>query len=92
MSCSTGRCGGGAGPPVRRRARVAGRDRRDPDRPPGRPQVLVPDAGWLLVRFSGTEPLMRIYVETTHADRVDALLDAGLAMAGLDRAGRPATA
>ena len=47
-----------------------------------------PDDGWLLIRFSGTEPLMRVYVETTHGDRVAALLNAGLALAGLDRTGR----
>ena len=45
------------------------------------------DRGWLLVRFSGTEPLMRVYVETTHGERVRALLDAGLALAGLGRSG-----
>jgi phosphomannomutase len=28
------------------------------------------DGGWLLIRFSGTEPIMRVYTETTHGDRV----------------------
>ena len=41
------------------------------------------DRGWLLVRFSGTEPLMRVYVETTHADKVEELLQAGLELAGI---------
>jgi len=41
------------------------------------------DGGWLLIRFSGTEPLMRVYTETTHADRVDAILEDGLRIAGL---------
>lgn len=45
----------------------------------------LPGREWLLVRFSGTEPLMRVYTETTHGDKVAALLDAGLALAGLDR-------
>jgi phosphomannomutase len=41
------------------------------------------DGGWLLVRFSGTEPLIRVYCETTHADKVQAILNAGLEIAGL---------
>lgn len=39
------------------------------------------DGGWLIVRFSGTEPLLRIYCETTHGDRVQELLDAGRKLA-----------
>ena len=35
------------------------------------------DGSWLLVRFSGTEPLVRLYTEATSADRRDALLAAG---------------
>ncbi len=35
------------------------------------------DGSWLLVRFSGTEPLVRVYTEATSADRRDALLAAG---------------
>jgi len=42
------------------------------------------DRGWVMIRFSGTEPLMRIYVETPQGDRVNALLDGGLALAGLE--------
>jgi phosphomannomutase len=41
------------------------------------------DGGWLIIRFSGTEPLLRIYCETTHGDRVQALLDAGRELAGI---------
>jgi alpha-D-glucose phosphate-specific phosphoglucomutase len=41
------------------------------------------DGGWLLIRFSGTEPIMRVYCETTHQDRVDAILQDGLRIAGL---------
>jgi phosphomannomutase len=41
------------------------------------------DGGWLLVRFSGTEPILRVYCETTHADRVQAILADGLKIAGL---------
>ena len=41
------------------------------------------DGGWLLVRFSGTEPIIRVYTETTHADKVQHILADGLAIAGL---------
>ena len=41
------------------------------------------DGGWLLVRFSGTEPIMRVYTETTRQDCVQAILQDGLAIAGL---------
>lgn len=46
-------------------------------------QFRLEDGGWLLIRFSGTEPIMRIYCETTHPDKVKALLDDGLRIAGL---------
>lgn len=51
-------------------------------------KLRFPDDGWMLIRFSGTEPLMRVYTETTHADKVAALLDGGLALAGIGRDGR----
>jgi phosphomannomutase len=38
---------------------------------------------WLLIRFSGTEPIIRVYCETTDPDLVQPLLDAGLELAGL---------
>jgi phosphomannomutase len=41
------------------------------------------DGGWMLIRFSGTEPIMRVYCETTHKERVKAILDDGLRIAGL---------
>lgn len=41
------------------------------------------DGGWLLIRFSGTEPLIRTYCETTHEDKVDAILEDGLRLAGI---------
>lgn len=41
------------------------------------------DGGWLLIRFSGTEPIMRVYTETTHSDKVQAILQDGLRIAGL---------
>jgi phosphomannomutase len=41
------------------------------------------DGGWLLIRFSGTEPLIRVYCETTYEDKVDAIIADGLKIAGL---------
>lgn len=41
------------------------------------------DYGWLLIRFSGTEPIIRVYTETTEQDRVQPILDDGLRIAGL---------
>jgi phosphomannomutase len=40
------------------------------------------DGSWLLIRFSGTEPLLRIYTETTNPERVQRLLQQGRALAG----------
>ncbi len=42
------------------------------------------DGGWLLFHFSGTEPIIRIYCETTHKDKVRALLEEGTELAGLE--------
>jgi phosphomannomutase len=42
------------------------------------------DGGWLLVRFSGTEPLIRVYCETMHGDKVQAILGDGMKLAGLE--------
>jgi len=41
------------------------------------------DGGWLLIRFSGTEPIIRVYCETTQKDKVQALLQEGLRIAGI---------
>lgn len=46
-------------------------------------QFKLEDGGWLLIRFSGTEPIMRIYCETTREDKVKAILDDGLKVAGI---------
>ncbi|GAB4565124.1 MAG: phosphoglucomutase/phosphomannomutase family protein [Anaerolineae bacterium] len=45
------------------------------------------DGGWMLIRFSGTEPIIRVYTEVTQRDRVQAVLEDGLRIAGLERAG-----
>lgn len=41
------------------------------------------DGGWMLIRFSGTEPIIRVYTETTHGDKVAEILQDGLRLAGL---------
>lgn len=41
------------------------------------------EGGWLLIRFSGTEPIIRVYTETTVKERVPDILDDGLRIAGL---------
>ena len=46
-------------------------------------QFIMEDGGWLLIRFSGTEPIIRVYCETTHEDRVQGILEDGLRIAGL---------
>jgi len=40
-------------------------------------KFFLDDGSWLLVRASGTEPLVRVYTEATSAQLRDALLDAG---------------
>ncbi|MGD8397506.1 MAG: phosphoglucomutase/phosphomannomutase family protein [Anaerolineae bacterium] len=42
------------------------------------------DGGWLLIRFSGTEPVIRVYTETTEKERVQPILEDGLRIAGLE--------
>ncbi|NLF01659.1 MAG: phosphoglucomutase/phosphomannomutase family protein, partial [Anaerolineales bacterium] len=44
------------------------------------------DGGWLLIRFSGTEPIIRVYCETTDESKVQPLLADGLRLAGLEGA------
>jgi phosphomannomutase len=46
-------------------------------------QFKLEDGGWLLIRFSGTEPILRVYCETMHGDKVQAILQEGLKIAGL---------
>jgi alpha-D-glucose phosphate-specific phosphoglucomutase len=47
-------------------------------------QFLLEDGGWLLIRFSGTEPIIRVYCETLHQDKVEAILQDGLKIAGIE--------
>lgn len=46
-------------------------------------KFLLEDGGWLLIRFSGTEPIMRVYCETTHKENVPDILKDGQKIAGL---------
>ncbi|ADJ26364.1 phosphoglucomutase/phosphomannomutase alpha/beta/alpha domain I [Dehalogenimonas lykanthroporepellens BL-DC-9] len=41
------------------------------------------DGAWLLIRASGTEPLLRIYAEADSMERVERLLEAGKSLAGV---------
>ena len=43
-------------------------------------KFLLPDDAWLLMRASGTEPLVRVYAEASSAGVVDDLLAAGRAL------------
>jgi phosphomannomutase len=40
-------------------------------------KFFLDDGSWLLVRLSGTEPLVRVYAETKRQDELGPLLDAG---------------
>lgn len=46
-------------------------------------KFMMGDDGWMLIRLSGTEPIVRVYTETTHQDNVEAILQDGLKIAGL---------
>ena len=57
--------------------KVASRDSTDGYR------FVLEDGSWVTIRFSGTEPLLRIYAEGKSADRVDTLLSEAKGLAGL---------
>lgn len=46
-------------------------------------RFILEDTTWLLIRFSGTEPLLRIYAETSTPVRVEKLLKLGRELAGV---------
>ena len=46
-------------------------------------RFTLTDGSWLLIRFSGTEPLLRIYTETDTPQRVEKMLDFGQKLAGV---------
>ncbi len=43
-------------------------------------KFFTPDGSWLLIRFSGTEPLVRVYTEAASAEARDAMVQAGEAL------------
>jgi len=45
-------------------------------------KMLLADGSWLLLRASGTEPVLRIYAESDTMDKVQAFLAAGRALIG----------
>jgi alpha-D-glucose phosphate-specific phosphoglucomutase len=47
-------------------------------------RYMLEDGGWLLIRFSGTEPLIRVYTETTDPAKVQEILAEGRKLTGLD--------
>jgi phosphomannomutase len=46
-------------------------------------KFMLTDGSWLLIRFSGTEPLLRIYTETTSPELVTRILTVGRQIAGV---------
>jgi len=45
--------------------------------------LILADTSWLLIRFSGTEPVLRIYAESDSLARVEKLLELGKKLAGV---------
>ncbi len=45
--------------------------------------LTLADTTWLLIRFSGTEPVLRIYAESDSLARVERLLELGKGLAGV---------
>jgi len=46
-------------------------------------RIILADTTWLLIRFSGTEPVLRIYTESNTLSRVEKLLELGKEIAGV---------
>jgi len=77
----------GRQPPRPRRTELYGRLQQDPPTELGGEAVVrsrdddgfkyyLKDGSWVLIRFSGTEPLIRVYSEAPSKERVDKLLAA----------------
>jgi len=47
-------------------------------------RFVLEDNSWLLIRFSGTEPVIRVYAESDSAEKIRRLLAAGRDMLGLE--------
>lgn len=63
-------------------AKIAGTAVRDIDTRDGF-RFLLKDGSWLLIRFSGTEPIMRIYSESDSMQKVNIFLAEGKKLAGV---------
>ena len=50
-------------------------------------KYYLADGSWLLIRPSGTEPVLRVYAEAPSDERVRALLDFGEAIAAAEKNG-----
>ncbi|MEW6143202.1 MAG: phosphoglucomutase/phosphomannomutase family protein [Chloroflexota bacterium] len=48
-------------------------------------RFILDDGSWLLLRFSGTEPLIRVYAEANSPDRVKSYLAAGRELLGIGK-------
>ena len=46
-------------------------------------RFILADKTWLLIRFSGTEPVLRVYAESDSMARVERLLELGKGLAGI---------
>jgi alpha-D-glucose phosphate-specific phosphoglucomutase len=46
-------------------------------------RLILADTSWLFIRFSGTEPVLRVYAESDSPARVESLLDEGRKLAGI---------
>jgi len=46
-------------------------------------RFILADTSWLLIRFSGTEPVLRLYAESNTQARVERLLELGRELAGV---------
>jgi phosphomannomutase len=46
-------------------------------------RFILADTTWLFIRFSGTEPVLRIYTETNSQVRADRLLEFGRELSGV---------
>jgi len=46
-------------------------------------RFTLADTTWLLIRFSGTEPILRVYAESDSPARVERLLESGRELAGV---------
>lgn len=46
-------------------------------------RYFLEDGSWLLIRFSGTEPLLRVYTETNSPERVERILAFGQSLTGV---------